>query len=134
MNDMVALYDELFDIMMGRPSKGSLAFTKPYREYPYTDIYQDGDLLVIEVALAGWKKDDIDVELEGNVLTVSGKSETKKDEKKTYSLKGIKRSSFSTTFNLKTEWLGGTPDTTFEDGILKVVFKKDETKKIKLLK
>jgi HSP20 family protein len=135
MNNLVALHDELFNIMMGRPVKGSLNFTQPYREFPYTDIYEEDNKMILEVALAGWKKENIEVILEGNILTIKGKTliEKEKREARKYGLEGIKKNSFTSTFNVKSEWLGENPKTEFEDGMLRITFTKDETKKIKLI-
>jgi HSP20 family protein len=46
---------------------------------PYVDIYEDGNELVMKADLPGMKKEDVDINITDNVLTVSG--ETKKEEK-----------------------------------------------------
>lgn len=46
---------------------------------PYVDIFEDGNELVMRADLPGMKKEDVDINLTENVLTVSGQK--KKEEK-----------------------------------------------------
>jgi molecular chaperone IbpA len=45
--------------------------------YPPYNIYRDGDNYRVEIAVAGFKRSDIDIELTENMLTVTGKIEQK---------------------------------------------------------
>ena len=47
-----------------------------------TDVLDKGDSYVLEAELPGFKKEDIDISLEGDVLTVSASHEEKNEEKK----------------------------------------------------
>ena len=46
---------------------------------PFVDIYEEGNEMVVKADLPGMKKEDVDINLMDNVLTVSG---TKKTEEK----------------------------------------------------
>ena len=83
---------------------------------PYNLVKVDEDSYIIELALAGFKKDDIKVEQEKNVLTIKGSSE--EEETNTYIHKGIGARNFSRTFSLSEfmEVVG----VMMADGILKV--------------
>jgi molecular chaperone IbpA len=80
---------------------------------PYNVVRIDDDKLVIEFAVAGFKKDDISITTEKNVLTVKADKGT--DEKK-YVHKGIAARKFTRSFTLP-EYFEVT-DAWFEDGIL----------------
>lgn len=63
---------------------------------PYNVIRKD-DKTILEFALAGYSKDDIQIVTEGNKLTISGKRD---DEEEDYSFKGIAYRAFTKTFIL----------------------------------
>ena len=66
--------------------------------YPPYNIYNGSDSrTILEVALAGFSKEELSVTTERNCLTVSAK---KKKDDKTYSHKGISTRSFSRNWQL----------------------------------
>jgi molecular chaperone IbpA len=70
--------------------------------YPPYNIKAVGkDKYVIEMAVAGFAKTDIEVSLQGNKLTVQGStSEEDTNEVQDYIFKGIANRNFTRTFNL----------------------------------
>lgn len=67
--------------------------------YPPYNIVKDGDdHFLIELALAGFEKDDIEITLKGDILTVAGK--VKEHEQQVYLHKGISTRSFERKFTL----------------------------------
>jgi len=67
--------------------------------YPPYNLKQFGeDSYLIEIALAGFNSEDIKVQQEKNVLTISG--ESKSEDATSYIHKGIGGRSFSRTFSL----------------------------------
>ena len=66
---------------------------------PHNVVKLDDTHFVIELAVAGFAEDEIDVELKENVLTVKGER-AKKDEEIEYLHKGISARNFTRTFNL----------------------------------
>jgi len=80
----------------------------PPAKYPPHNIIRNGDKYVLEFALAGWSEDEIKVELEKNVLRVTGqKSET--DESGDFVHRGIANRNFNSQFTIgdNIEIIGG---------------------------
>ena len=86
---------------------------------PYNLVEVSEDTYMIELALAGFKKEDISIEQEKNVLTIKGSSE--EDENK-YIHKGIGARAFTRTFSLS-EYMNVTA-VVMENGILRVLIVK----------
>lgn len=86
---------------------------------PHNVIKLDDTHFVVEVAVAGFKQNEIDVELKDGVLTVKGEQVKVEDEKKPeYLHKGISARNFTRSFTLaeNVEVRGAT----VENGILAV--------------
>ena len=84
--------------------------------FPHYNIKKAGeDKYILEMALAGYKKEDIDVTVDDGVLTVKGKSS---EEKEDFVHRGIARRAFMKQLQLSeyVECKGAK----LEDGILKV--------------
>ena len=86
-------FDNLFENMT-QVSQGS----KSLPSYPPYNVIQHGDDFVIEIALAGIDKKDLNVEIQENTLTVSYDSSKTEEDKKLY--KGIAQRSFKRQFKL----------------------------------
>lgn len=86
---------------------------------PYNLVEVSEDTYMIELALAGFKKEDISVEQEKNVLTIKGSSE--EDENK-YIHKGIGARAFTRTFSLS-EYMN-VAGVVMENGVLRVLIVK----------
>jgi len=73
----------------------------------------------IELAVAGFSPDDIDITVEGSHLTISAEMSDKTEEdEKTYTYRGISTRSFSKSFYLPEHW--EVKDAKFRDGLLVV--------------
>lgn len=81
---------------------------------PYNIVKVNDDKFVMEFAVAGFKKDDISITTEKNVLSL--KAEKTEIKEKEYLHKGIAARKFSRAFTLP-EYFEVT-DAWFEDGIL----------------
>lgn len=69
--------------------------------YPPYNISKDkDDIYEITLAVAGFKKDDIEIELEDGTLKITGKSEVLDSSEKEYLHKGIAERNFVRTFKL----------------------------------
>ncbi len=90
---------------------------------------------VIEAAIAGYSKDNINIEFEGSYLILSGKKEEEKEngDKKKYLHKGIKRSSFKTRLYVpNTKYKQNETSANLVDGVLVITIpSKEEVKKEK---
>ncbi len=90
-------FDKMFDEL-----NRTFANSRTGNNYPPHNVVQlDDTHYVIEVAVAGFKEDEIDVELKDNVLTVKGEQKKDEDAKElTYLHKGISARNFVRTFPL----------------------------------
>lgn len=72
-----------------------------------TDIVDKGDKFVLEAELPGFNKEDIDIDIDGNRLTISAKHSEKKEENKDNYIRRERRfGSFVRSFdvsNIKTD-------------------------------
>ena len=120
-------FDGLFN-NMSEMSAGS----KSLPSYPPYNVLQDGDDYVIEIALAGFKKKDIDITSQENTLTVSYESSEDEGDNKLY--KGIAQRSFKRQFNLSEDI--EIEGASFVDGMLNIFLKRiiPEEKKPKKIK
>ena len=85
--------------------------------YPLTDVYRDGDdNQIIEMALAGFNKDDLEVEVKENTISIRHETETKPDERPP---RRIARRSFTKTFVDYNNTLNlSKTEASFENGLL----------------
>ena len=88
---------------------------------PYNIIKNDGSNYEIEVALAGFKPEEIEVSTEQNILRVASKVE-KRDSERTYIHKGLSKRSFNHTWQLADDVRVSSVD--FADGLLTISLEK----------
>ena len=95
-------------------------FTLSTANYPKYNLYKESDnISVIEIALAGSKKEDISIELEKNLLSISGEQRDKQDKsERVYFHKGLTEKSFKLSFKISENTKVQTAK--FEDGILTI--------------
>lgn len=108
--------DRLFGETLERGTRGEIDFGS---WMPPVDLREESDKLVLEMELPGLKKDDIEISLENNVLTVKGERKFEKEEKKDNYHK-IERSygKFSRSFSLPTTVKADAIDASLKDGVL----------------
>ena len=95
---------------------------------PAVNIKESEEGFELELAIPGFKKEDFNIELDNELLTISSEvkdeSETKEEN---YTRKEFSFSSFRRSFTLPETVDGGKINATYEDGILKLALpKKDE--------
>ncbi len=102
---------------------------------PAMDIYETDKEVIAEVNLPGIDPEKIDVSVKNQVLTVSGKSEEKKEEKeKGYWRREIRKGLFERMIRLPVPIKEDKVEANYEKGILKIVMPKAEIKKEKTVK
>ena len=109
-------FDEIFNTL----NMASKLNSKP--NYPPYNIVKSGDDYRIEISMAGFKVEDIDVEVKDNTLTISAEQT---DEKKgvEYIHKGISEKNFTKRFALA-EYVE-VKDAVVVDGILVIELEKN---------
>lgn len=92
--------------------------------FPRGDMYLEGDTAKIELALAGYNKDQLSVQAEDNCLTVSAK----KSEDANNGPRTIARRSFTQTFRFGKEYDLDKTEVKFENGLLQITVPKIDTR------
>ncbi len=88
---------------------------------PIVDIFEEGNEVVVKAELPGIGKDDIDVNITDDVITISGeKKSEEKVEKKDYFRVERSYGSFSRSLTLPAETQTDNAKASFKDGVLEV--------------
>ena len=95
------------------------------------DVYADGDGYVIEVALPGVKPEDIDVQMVGNTLTISGEYKLETPEGRRYLTRQRQGGKFQTSVTLPDAGDASQIKATCEHGVLRLEVPKSEAAKPK---
>lgn len=124
-NHMMNLFDSMLNETAGKFER-NVYFT------PRTDVVENTKSFEFQVSLPGLKKDEIKIEVDGDVLTISGErklNNENKDEKRhiVESFYG----KFSRSFNLPENVDKQNIDAAFADGILTLSILKTEVKESK---
>jgi molecular chaperone IbpA len=113
-------FDDIFNNLVEKWEDGFEGF----HEYPASNIKRIGDdHYRIEMAVAGFNKEDLSIEVEDETLVISGekREETKKEEEN-YLQRGIKARSFRQCFQLVEH--DRVLDATLRNGILEIDIKR----------
>ena len=121
-------FDEIFNTL----HRASI----PQSNYPPYDILKEDDKYIIRIAIAGFKKSEVDIELDDNTLTVSVCREDNTGKQRAEFLhKGISTKEFYKSFALAEHV--EVKKATMSDGILRIMLEKnipenERPKKIKI--
>ena len=103
-------FDRMFDNLMNVPT----ASTYP----PYNIVKNEDDKFTLEIAVAGFSKDEIEIEFKESILKIESKSRPEGDDEKEYLYKGISNKRFKKAFTLSDDVVVNGAD--MKDGILKI--------------
>lgn len=103
-------FDRMFDNLMNVPT----ASTYP----PYNIVKNEDDKFTLEIAVAGFSKDEIEIEFKESILKIESKSRPEGDDEKEYLYKGISNKRFIKSFTLSDDVVVNGAD--MKDGILKI--------------
>ena len=131
MNDLIKLFDET--VLFGEDMDKMPVMHKENHRTMATDITETDDMFVIHGDLPGVPKENINIELENGVLTVSAHYEEKKEEKEGEKvvLQERSRASYCRQFQLPKDEGYDKENITakFENGVLEVKIPKIEPQK-----
>ncbi len=97
--------------------------------YPAVDIKSNEETVELSVELPGMNKEDISVNIEDKVLTISGERTFDDEEKKeNYYRRERRYGSFKRAFTLSDDIVTDEVSADYVDGVLKVTLKKDAVK------
>jgi len=129
--DRVKTYSIGFDRMFDRLLDDSLVTTTNYP--PYNIVKMDDTNYAIQIAVAGFGKDDIEIETKENTLSIKSKEKGEVVDETTYLHKGISNRAFKRTFTISDDVV--VKGATFENGLLNVELERiiPEEKKPRLI-
>lgn len=113
---------------LGSPQDGGGRFA-PFG----VDVREDADHLYVEAELPGFTKDDVDITLENQTLTISAERKEEKEEKGELLLHERRYRQFLRSFTLPPTVDEKSVDAKLADGVLKITLnKREETKPRKI--
>ena len=120
--DLPTLFDKISKNSIGMDEYfDSFWNASPSNYPPYNLIHESNVLSRLEIALAGFKRDEVKVYTEYGKLIVEAQKEEKK-EPETYTHRGLAQRSFTKQWSLTDDTEVG--EVTLEDGLLTVTLKK----------
>jgi len=129
--------EEVFDEFFRRPFGRTMLPVLPrmlgeMEATPSVDIYEEGDTIIVKSELPGMTKEEIEVNLTDDTITLSGeKKKEEKIEKKDYFRMERSYGSFKRSFALPVEVQTNKAKASFTDGVLEVKVPKTEAAKKK---
>lgn len=134
--DLAALHDRmnrLFDETLSRSRAGEPSeLTGSWS--PSVDVYENSDKFVLVAELPGLSKEDVQIELKDDVITLKGERKFQ-DEYKDQTCHRMERSygQFIRSFSLPTQVEMGKVEAKFKDGVLTVTVPKAAAAKPRLI-
>ncbi len=123
------LFDDFFttDWLGGTTNANKIGFNTPAVNVQETD-----DSFVLELAAPGFAKEDFNIQLDNDILTISSeaKSEKENEEKGKYTRKEFNYSTFKRSFNLPDTVDGTRIEASYDNGLLLVALPKKEEAKV----
>ena len=135
--DSFELAQREFDTMLNRffggrevNGNGGNAYLAPYA----VDVREDGDHIYVEAELPGFKKDEVDITLENQTLSIAAERRDQKEEKKgEHLLRERRYNRFLRSFTLPPTVDEQTVNAKLNDGVLTITLnKREETKPRKI--
>jgi HSP20 family protein len=132
--DMAALRDEMdrvfADSVLGPPPLWNLS-----GEEVHLDVYEEGNNLVVKASVPAVKPEELNVQIENDILTISG--ETKRDEEhkeQDYYLRERRYGRFSRSLELPRAVNAEQADAVFANGVLTLTLPKADEARGKQIK
>ena len=111
------------------------AFTRPLSirdgwSSPAIDMYQTDEEIVVKASLPGFKADDVQINITGDVLTIRGELKHEEEQKeKAWHMREQRWGSFERSVALPTNVVADRANADFENGILTITLPKAEEAK-----
>ena len=135
-DEFLTPFDKIFDTMFEKqfPEVVEKVGVTPYSNsaYPKVNVYEYDDKVGIVAEIPGLSKKQIKVDVEDNILTISGDKHSVWDDAKAKVLRReLKQSSFRRSFTLGEFLDGDDISANFKDGVLSIEIPKVEPAKPK---
>ena len=99
------------------------------------DMYQDKNNLVVKAALPGVKPEEVEVTIDGDILTIKGEhAEEKETKENDYLYRERYQGTFSRAVTIPVKVKGDKAEATFEEGVLTLTIPKADEIKPKQIK
>jgi HSP20 family protein len=129
-------FDNFFDDFLSRRWPRLLDWNVPAgfeRGFPKVDIIDHDNEIEVQAALPGIKKEDLDVSINNQTITIRTSTKEEKKEEGKYFRREITRGEFQRTLSLPDNVDDANAKASFKDGILKVTIPKTEKSKRKTI-
>ena len=128
-DEFITPFDRIFDELMNKQfpafqEEVGVSFNKG--SYPKVNVYEYDDKIGIVAEIPGLDKKNVSVEVEENVLTISGDKHGLEDDGAKCITRELKHSSFKRSFNLGDHLDGEDVSANFKDGMLSISIHKKE--------
>ena len=122
-NNSVTAFDKVFDDLLKKQfpelqKETGLSFSQG--SYPKVNVIEFEDKVRIVAEIAGLTKEDIAINIDEYVMTISGDSHVKNDEQGIYLIKELKHSSFKRSFTFGDKFDMDNITADFSEGILSI--------------
>lgn len=123
-------FDDDWDTLFDWTSRN---FSKTDTTLPSVNVKENEDAFIVEMAAPGMKKDDFQIELKDNILTIRSEVKGEKDNSdSSYTRREFSYRSFQRSFNLNNQVVDDAKiAASYRDGILSITIPKKEEAKPK---
>ena len=133
-DEFLTPFDAIFDQLMNKQFPNfqdeiGVSFNKG--AYPKVNVYEYDDKIGIVAEIPGLDKKNVSVDVEDQVLTISGDKHGLQDDGGKCITRELKQSSFKRSFNLGEHLDGNDVSAKFKDGMLSISIPKKEPEKPK---
>jgi len=128
-DEFLTPFDKIFDELMSKtfPTfKEEVGVSFNQGSYPKVNVYEYDDTIGIIAEIPGLDKKDVTVDVEDDILTISGDKHGFKDGGVKCITRELKQSSFKRSFNLGDHLDGDDISASFKDGLLSISIPKKE--------
>ncbi len=127
--DMRRDWDRAFDDNFFRP-----VWSEDGHSAPLVDMYQTDDEIHVKASMPGVKADDVDIQVNGEMLTIKAETQTEEEHKQaTYHVRERRYQSYARSLTLPTPVKADKAEAEVKDGILHITLPKAEEAKPKVI-
>ena len=128
-DEFLTPFDKIFDQLMSKQfpafqEEVGISFNQG--AYPKVNVYEYDDKIGIIAEIPGLDKKNVSVDVEDDILTISGDKHGIKDDGAKCITRELKQSSFKRSFNLGDHLDGTNVSANFKDGMLSISIPKKE--------
>nr|AXS01270.1 Heat shock protein (HSP20) [uncultured bacterium] len=120
-SDFGRLFDDFFNLKYSRLLDSDWL--------PAMDVYDDAEYIYIKTDAAGFEEKDLNVSVNGNILTISGKRQEEEKEGKNYILAERRMGSFSRSITIPVGFNQEDIKCELKNGVLTTTVKKGKQEK-----